>query len=1281
MNYIDNQPVCELMASKPDGIFLALDEELRMPKATDQTFVDKLLVTHKNNPLCKPVLKRKTNFIVVHYAGEVEYTTEGFLEKNGDRLLDDVAQVVRESSLPLLAGLFPTPKPDQDQKKKRSDTLAQKFCSQLDTLMQTLKATHPHYVRCIKPNSLKEPLKFEPVIVLQQLRYSGVFEAVQIRKLGFPFRHRFGEFARRYRCVIEDRTKVWSSDRAACEDMVKTMKQDGKVQFGATRVLYRSEQHNAMELVRNVAIDKTVTFIQKHVRGRQARQLRAALEHIKPILQDAVMNGSLASCEAALKQAETLRFPLFEWGELKKLKFYLTEENKLTVLLTRLLEQDPENVADELEKACLQADMIDLQSELAQSARARLAEIATRRKARAWLVEGTRELDERKLKWAVKKARDFKLANVGDALSNAQATLDRLENEKNLIASAAPLLAKGGYLNDGDDIDVSNIAMLHDEMEEYGMQTEKGRDCLRHVKLIATLREALKMALGSNNAELWDDVERVAKSAGDEFGDLPEVQRAVQECSTKSQDVDVVSKLGAAMSSFDHDTLGFLLAQCKELGISEDSNPQVAEARKLHSKLTKCLKMIAAGHKSVDQLKLEHAVFECESINFDSEKVQACRKLRDDIMQLNAEAQYAVEMLEEEQMKDVLDRATAVGLKTLDIAKLRQITELTPLKLVHEQLRVAVASGDSNRVVRLTILEKELFLADPNTLDMYQLKNFSKLRSPDAWASLKKLSMKKNKLADAMFKWTNKPIHASLSEGHSKQTKTAVRMFKNILGFTGDRAYASPFILAQELTRQCLEDEWLRDETYLQLIKQLTENPSAESRKKGWQLMAICLATFGSTPEFQTFLYVFLRSANTEEGGPNATRLLALMHATEFSFKPRTEPYPEAELVAIAEGKAGGRRYWTHKRDYVVPKPKPLLDKGGVEAEPLLEVLYSYQASRPNQLSIKKGERIYLLSDSQDGRRGWWEARNKKGDIGLVAVNYVKRVEDDDTAAEKGPAPNPARRDSKLVTARRESKFVTPSKPDSRPSSASAAEKKDSLGGLGDASARSFGAGGQRGSVMMSASRDKRSSTVSSLEPTRGRSRTVNTPQPAQKKRPAKKARVTSLKCLYKYAGSSANQLSFAKGDELTLLSDIEEGRQGWWLAEDKGGKRGLIPKNYVKKQEQDPAPEDEEADVEASKTDQAAMLQRLQSKNKEAMLTSPSAQARKASPPKKPDPEPKRDTFADDEAIMQSLLAAVDGGDEGEIRAALVKAEKVKPTPDRTATIQMVKEFIGQGV
>ena len=61
-----------------------------------------------------------------------------------------------------------------------SVTVSSVFRSQLQHLKDMLWSTSPHHVKCIKPNSVKQPGGFTAEMVLTQLRYSGVLEVVRI---------------------------------------------------------------------------------------------------------------------------------------------------------------------------------------------------------------------------------------------------------------------------------------------------------------------------------------------------------------------------------------------------------------------------------------------------------------------------------------------------------------------------------------------------------------------------------------------------------------------------------------------------------------------------------------------------------------------------------------------------------------------------------------------------------------------------------------------------------------------------------------------------------------------------------------------------------------------------------------------------------------------------------------------------------------------------------------------------------------------------------------------
>ena len=97
---------------------------------------------------------------------------------------------------------------------------------------------------CIKPNDEKAPLKFVPRNCYEQLTYSGVFEAVAIRKKGFPFRLKHQDFVDRYEKCLKDSQKSGSDLKAKAKNIAKHMKLDMEnFKVGRTLVLYRAREY------------------------------------------------------------------------------------------------------------------------------------------------------------------------------------------------------------------------------------------------------------------------------------------------------------------------------------------------------------------------------------------------------------------------------------------------------------------------------------------------------------------------------------------------------------------------------------------------------------------------------------------------------------------------------------------------------------------------------------------------------------------------------------------------------------------------------------------------------------------------------------------------------------------------------------------------------------------------------------------------------------------------------------------------------------------------------
>ena len=105
IDFYDNQPCIDLIETKL-GILDLLDEECRMPKGTDKSWVEKLYdKCSKAEHFSKPRLSQ-TAFVVKHFADNVEYECAGFLDKNRDTVNEEQINILRASGNDLVSELF-----------------------------------------------------------------------------------------------------------------------------------------------------------------------------------------------------------------------------------------------------------------------------------------------------------------------------------------------------------------------------------------------------------------------------------------------------------------------------------------------------------------------------------------------------------------------------------------------------------------------------------------------------------------------------------------------------------------------------------------------------------------------------------------------------------------------------------------------------------------------------------------------------------------------------------------------------------------------------------------------------------------------------------------------------------------------------------------------------------------------------------------------------------------------------------------------------------------------
>nr|AEG78601.1 MYO2 [Cryptococcus gattii] len=286
ISFTDNQACIDVIEGKM-SILALLDEESRLPAGSDISFATKL---HQQLPKsANPNVFRKPRFnerafTVVHYAHDVTYDVDGFVEKNRDTVPDqhldllqnsdngflrEVVNVAMESSSAMQVGQQDATATSVSRRTNpRKPTLGSIFKSSLVELMTTIYSTNVHYIRCIKPNEAKKAWELDSIQVLAQLRACGVLETIRISCAGYPSRWEFSHFAQRYLIMLH--SQEWRPDmdvKHLCSAILTRVLDDQKqYQLGLTKIFFRPGVLALLESLRSAKQHELVSTIQKYIR-------------------------------------------------------------------------------------------------------------------------------------------------------------------------------------------------------------------------------------------------------------------------------------------------------------------------------------------------------------------------------------------------------------------------------------------------------------------------------------------------------------------------------------------------------------------------------------------------------------------------------------------------------------------------------------------------------------------------------------------------------------------------------------------------------------------------------------------------------------------------------------------------------------------------------------------------------------------------------------------------------------------------------------------------------
>ncbi|KAE9604686.1 putative myosin ATPase [Lupinus albus] len=155
---------------------------------------------------------------------------------------------------------------------------------QLQSLMEILNSTEPHYIRCVKPNNVLKPGVFENVNIIHQLRCGGVLEAIRISCAGYPTRQTFYEFLNRFGVLYPEVLYGNYDEKVACQKILDKISMKG-YQIGKTKVFLRAGQMAELDSRKAMVLGNAARIIQRQIRTHIARKAFIELQQAAIILQ------------------------------------------------------------------------------------------------------------------------------------------------------------------------------------------------------------------------------------------------------------------------------------------------------------------------------------------------------------------------------------------------------------------------------------------------------------------------------------------------------------------------------------------------------------------------------------------------------------------------------------------------------------------------------------------------------------------------------------------------------------------------------------------------------------------------------------------------------------------------------------------------------------------------------------------------------------------------------------------------------------------------------------
>lgn len=292
---VDNSGVLDLLEGRM-GLITSLNEECKRPKGNDAAFVYRIKTMHADSKhLIQKPLDLATEFGIQHFAGAVTYDASNFVERNTDKLPQDLLECACKSTNKTIQREF------QQLASSVQDAMAgaprrggattkhtviTTFKKQLTDLMACIEKTKTRYIRCIKPNHHMDPGVTNHTMTMTQLQSAGLVTAIAITRESFPNRLPYDTVMERFKILIPpDEMKRSGTVRERVDFLLMklcgiTARYDMPYALGKTKVYFRAGALERLESIRLEYFSSRAIVIQTWARlimaGKRYEEMRLA---------------------------------------------------------------------------------------------------------------------------------------------------------------------------------------------------------------------------------------------------------------------------------------------------------------------------------------------------------------------------------------------------------------------------------------------------------------------------------------------------------------------------------------------------------------------------------------------------------------------------------------------------------------------------------------------------------------------------------------------------------------------------------------------------------------------------------------------------------------------------------------------------------------------------------------------------------------------------------------------------------------------------------------------